>query len=68
MSNSIVNYKDKGTYYTPIPLTRIPLNKIIKEKEEESLNIYEVSLVAYRIFIKRPSIEVFIIYLYKVEE
>ncbi len=46
----------------------MPLNKIIKEKEEESLAIYEVLPVAYRIFIKRPGIEVFIIYLYKIEE
>jgi len=46
----------------------MPLNKIIKEKEEESLNIYKVSPVACCIFTKRPSIEVFIIYLHEVEE
>ncbi len=40
----------------------------MKEKEEESLNICEVSPVACRIFTKRPSIEVFIIHLHEVEE
>jgi len=53
---------------TPIPLIGIPLNKIVKEKEEESLNIYKVLPITYRIFIKRPSIEVFIIYLHEIEE
>ncbi len=40
----------------------------MKEKEEESLNICEVSPLAYKKFAKRPGVEVFIIHLYKVEE
>jgi len=46
----------------------MPLNKIVKEKEEESINICEVSPLACKKFAKRPGVEVFIIYLYKVEE
>ena len=40
----------------------------MKEKEEESINICKVSPLAYKKFAKRPGVEVFIIYLYKVEE
>ncbi len=52
----------------PAPLTGMPLNKIVKETEEETLDICEVSPVACRMFAKRPGVEVFMIHLHEVEE